>query len=173
MVRVWNVIHVAGLLDVVKNMKNSIEKNLDSTGFSLPKKIKVVGSYIPFLKEDNFLFVSGQLPMKDNKLLFSGKINNKNKDYGYKAAQLCALNILGLTNIALKGNLNKIKKCIRINGFVNCENNFIEQPFIINGASDLIKKIFKKKGLHTRTAIGVNSLPLNASVEIDAIFLIK
>ena len=167
------MIHVAGLLDVVKNMKNSIEKNLDSMGFSLPKKIKVAGSYIPFLKEDNFLFVSGQLPMKGNKLLFTGKINNKNKDYGYKAAQLCALNILGLTNIALKGNLNKIKKCIRINGFVNCENNFIEQPFIINGASDLIKKIFKKKGQHTRTAIGVNSLPLNASVEIDAIFLIK
>ena len=70
------MIHVAGLLDVVKNMKNSIEKNLDSMGFSLPKKIKVAGSYIPFLKEDNFLFVSGQLPMKDNKLLFSGKINN-------------------------------------------------------------------------------------------------
>ena len=154
-------------------MKNSIEKNLNSMGFSLPKKIKAAGSYVPFLKEGKFLFISGQLPIKNNKLLFSGRISNKNKDYGYKAAQLCALNILGLTNIALKGNLNKIKKCIRINGFVNCENNFIEQPFIINGASDLIKKIFKKKGQHTRTAIGVNSLPLNASVEIDAIFLIK
>ena len=154
-------------------MKNSIEKNLDSMGFSLPKKIKVAGSYIPFIYEGKFLFISGQLPVKNNKVIFSGKISNKNKDYGYKAAQLCALNIIGLINIAMKGNFSKIKKCIRINGFVNCEKNFIEQPFVINGASDLIKKVFKKKGLHTRTAIGVNSLPLNASVEIDAIFLTK
>ena len=140
-------------------------------GFSLPKKIKVAGSYVPFLKENKFLFISGQLPTKNNKLLFSGKINNKNKDYGYKAAQLCGVNILGLINTATKGDLNKIKRCIRINGFVNCEKNFTEQPFIINGASDLIMKILKKKGQHTRTAIGVTSLPLNASVEIDAIFL--
>ena len=154
-------------------MKNSIEKNLDSMGFSLPKKIKVAGSYIPFIYEGKFLFISGQLPVKNNKVIFSGKISNKNKDYGYKAAQLCALNIIGLINIAMKGNFSKIKQCIRINGFVNCEKNFIQQPFVINGASDLIKKVFKKKGLHTRTAIGVNSLPLNASVEIDAIFLTK
>ena len=154
-------------------MKNSIEQNLNSMGFSLPKKFKVAGSYIPFLKEDKFLFISGQLPIKNNKVLFSGKIDNKNKDYGYKAAQLCALNIIGLINIVIKGNFSKIKRCVRINGFVNCGKNFIEQPFVINGASDLIKKIFKKKGLHTRTAIGVNSLPLNASVEIDAIFLTK
>ena len=154
-------------------MKNSIEKNLESMGFSLPKKIKVAGSYIPFIYEGKFLFISGQLPVKNNKVIFSGKISNKNKDYGYKAAQLCALNIIGLINIAMKGNFSKIKRCIRINGFVNCEKSFIEQPFVINGASDLIKKVFKKKGLHTRTAIGVNSLPLNASVEIDAIFLIK
>ena len=133
-------------------------------GFSLPKKIKVAGSYVPFLKENKFLFISGQLPIKNNKLLFSGKINNKNKDYGYKAAQLCALNIIGIINITMKGNFSKIKRCVRINGFINCENSFIEQPFVINGASDLIKKVFKKKGLHTRTTIGVNRLPLNASV---------
>jgi len=154
-------------------MKNSIEKDLNSMGFSLPKNIKAVGSYVPFLKEGKFLFISGQLPIKNNKLLFSGRISNKNKDYGYKAAQLCALNILGLINIALKSNFSKIKRCVRINGFINSKKNFTEQPFVINGASDLIKKIFKKKGLHTRTAIGVNSLPLNASVEIDGIFLIK
>ena len=154
-------------------MKNSVEKNLNSMGFSLPKKINVAGSYVPFIKENNFLFISGQLPIKNKKLLFSGKINNKNKDYGYKAAELCALNIIGIINITMKGNFSKIKRCVRINGFVNCEKSFIEQPFVINGASDLIKKVLKKKGLHTRTAIGVNSLPLNASVEIDAIFLTK
>ena len=111
--------------------------------------------------------------MKNNKVIFSGKISNKNKDYGYKAAQLCAVNILGLINTATKGNLDEIKRCVRVNGFVNCEKNFTEQPFIINGASDLILKILKKKGQHTRTAIGVSSLPLNAIVEIDASFLTK
>ena len=151
-------------------MKNSIEKNLNSMGFSLPKKIKVAGSYVPLIR---FLFISGQLPIKNNKILFSGKINNKNKDYGYRAAQLCALNIIGLINITMKGNFSKIKQCVRLNGFVNCESNFFDQPFVINGASDLIKKVFKKKGLHTRSTIGVNSLPLNASVEIDAIFSTK
>ena len=88
-------------------MKNSIEQNLNSMGFSLPKKIKAAGSYVPFLKEGNFLFISGQLPIKNNKVLFSGKIDNKNKDYGYKAAQLCALNIIGLINIVMKGNFSK------------------------------------------------------------------
>ena len=161
------------LLDVVKKMKNSIEKNLNSMGFSLPKKINVAGSYVPYLKINKFLFISGQLPMKNGKILFSGRINNKNKDYGYKASQLCATNILGLVNLALKGDIDKIKKCIRLNGFVNSEKNFLNLPDVINGASDLFKKILGKKGCHTRTAIGVNSLPLNASVEIDAIFLIK
>ena len=128
-------------------MKNSMKKSLSNMGFSLPKSIKVAGSYVPFLKE--------------------------NKNYGYKAAQLCALNILGLINIAIKGNFSEIIRCVRINGFVNCEKSFFEHPFVINGASDLIKKILKKKGLHTRTAIGVSSLPFNASVEVDAIFLTK
>ena len=154
-------------------MKNSIKKSLNNMGFSLPKSIKVAGSYVPFLKENKFLFISGQLPIKNNKVLFLGKINEENKNYGYKAAQLCALNILGLINIAIKGNFSEIIRCVKINGFVNCEKSFFEHPFVINGASDLIKKILKKKGLHTRTAIGVSSLPFNASVEVDAIFLTK
>ena len=113
-------------------MKNSIEKNLDTMGFSLPKKIKVAGSYIPFIYEGKFLFISGQLPVKNNKVIFSGKISNKNKDYGYKAAQLCALNILGLINIALKSNFSKIKRCVRINGFINSKKNFIGVECRIN-----------------------------------------
>ena len=142
-------------------------------GFSLPKSVKTVGTYTSYLKEKNLLYISGQLPIKNNKILYTGKINNKNKKYGYRASELCALNILALVNIAIKGNINKIKKCLRLNGFVNTNNNFYDIPFVINGASDLIKNILKKKGIHTRTAIGVYNLPLNASVEIDAVFLIK
>tara|TARA_B100000029_G_scaffold283923_1_gene277622 strand:+ start:14304 stop:14768 length:465 start_codon:yes stop_codon:yes gene_type:complete len=154
-------------------MKNIIEKHLDSMGFSLPKSVKTVGTYTSYLKEKNLLYISGQLPIKNNKILYTGKINNKNKKYGYRASELCALNILALVNIAIKGNINKIKKCLRLNGFVNTNNNFYDIPFVINGASDLIKNILKEKGIHTRTAIGVYNLPLNASVEIDAVFLIK
>ncbi len=142
-------------------------------GFSLPKSVKTVGTYTSYLKEKNLLYISGQLPIKNNKILYTGKINNKNKKYGYRASELCALNILALVNIAIKGNINKIKKCLRLNGFVNTNNNFYDIPFVINGASDLIKSILKEKGIHTRTAIGVYNLPLNASVEIDAVFLIK
>ncbi len=142
-------------------------------GFSLPKSVKTVGTYTSYLKEKNLLYISGQLPIKNNKILYTGKINNKNKKYGYRASELCALNILALVNIAIKGNINKIKKCLRLNGFVNTNNNFYDIPFVINGASDLIKNILKEKGIHTRTAIGVYNLPLNASVEIDAVFLIK
>ena len=142
-------------------------------GISLPKSVKTVGTYTSYLKEKNLLYISGQLPIKNNKILYTGKINNKNKKYGYRASELCALNILALVNIAIKGNINKIKKCLRLNGFVNTNNNFYDIPFVINGASDLIKNILKEKGIHTRTAIGVYNLPLNASVEIDAVFLIK
>ena len=154
-------------------MPNIIEQHLNSIGFSLPKIIKTAGTYTPYILENNFLYISGQLPIKNNKVIYTGKINNKNKKYGYKASELCALNILALVNIAIKGNIKKIKKCIRLNGFVNTDNNFSDIPFVINGASNIIKNIFKQNGVHTRTAIGVYNLPLNASVEIDAIFLTK
>ena len=154
-------------------MKNSIEKNLISLGFSLPTPSEPVGKYVSYIKENKLLFISGQLPMKNGKVVFKGKINNKNKDYGYKAAQLCAVNIIGQINSAINGNFNKISKCINLGGFVNSGNNFGDHPYVINGASDLIGNIFKIKGVHTRFAVGVNSLPLNASVELTSIFALK
>ena len=90
-----------------------------------------------------------------------------------QASQLCAVNILGQIDSATNGNFDKVLKCVILGGFVNSESNFSDHPFVINGASDLFYKIFKKKGKHTRFAVGVNSLPLNASVEIDAIFSLK
>lgn len=154
-------------------MKNHIQRILSSIGFSLPKTTKPIGTYLPFLKEKKLLFISGQLPIKNGKILFKGKIGNKNKNYGYQASQLCAVNILGQIDSATNGNFDKVLKCVKLGGFVNSESNFSDHPFVINGASDLFYKIFKKKGKHTRFAVGVNSLPLNASVEIDAIFSLK
>ena len=154
-------------------MKNQIEKDLKALGFQLPSNNKSVGNYIPYLIEENILYISGQLPIIDGKVIYKGKINNKKKIFGYKASQVCAVNIIGQVNIALKGNFKKISKCLKLGGFVNSEKNFSDHPYIINGASELICKIFKNKGKHTRFAIGVNSLPLDASVEIDAMFSLK
>ena len=154
-------------------MKNSILKNLNSLGFSLPNPSKPIGKYVPYLKEKKLLFISGQLPIKNEKIIFKGKIDNKKKDYGYKAAQLCAINIIGQVNSAVNGDFNKVSKCINLGGFVNSKNNFEDHAYVINGASDLLGNIFKIKGIHTRFAVGVNSLPLNASVEINSIFALK
>lgn len=154
-------------------MKNFVEKNLSSLGFSIPKAGKPVGRYLPYIKEKKLLFISGQLPSKNGKIIFKGKIDNKKKDYGYKAAQLCAVNIIGQVNSAVNGDFNKVSKCINLAGFVNSKNNFEDHAYVINGASDLLGNIFKIKGIHTRSAVGVNSLPLNASVEINSIFALK
>ena len=154
-------------------MNNQIKKNLKSVGFNLPSEVKSVGSYLPYLLDKKTLYISGQLPISNGKVIFKGKINNNKKDYGYKASQLCAVNIIGQLNSFLKGNFNKLSKCINLSGFVNCQNNFSQHSYVINGASDLLLNVLKNKGAHTRFAVGVNSLPLNASVEIDAIFSIK
>mgnify|MGYP001174433031 CR=1 FL=1 len=154
-------------------MKNSVEKNLSLLGFSIPKPGKPVGKYLPYIKEKKLLFISGQLPIKNGKVLFKGKIDKKKKNYGYKAAQLCAVNIIGQVNLAINGNFNKISKCINLGGFVNSNNNFQDHAYVMNGASDLFCDILKIKGTHTRFAVGANSLPLNASVEVNAIFSLK
>ena len=109
----------------------------------------------------------------NEKIIFKGKIDNKKKDYGYKAAQLCAVNIIGQVNSAVNGDFNKVSKCINLGGFVNSKNNFEDHAYVINGASDLLGNIFKIKGVHTRFAVGVSSLPLNASVELTSIFALK
>ena len=154
-------------------MKNQIEKDLKSLGFKLPSNNKSIGNYVPYLIEKKILYISGQLPIINGKVIYKGKINNKKKRYGYKASQLCAVNIIGQINIALNGNFKKISRCLKLGGFVNSENNFDDHPYVINGASELLCKIFQNKGRHTRFAVGVNNLPLNASVEIDAIFSLK
>ena len=154
-------------------MKNSIKENLNSLGFFLPTPSKPAGKYVPYIKEKKLLFISGQLPIKNGKIIFKGKIDNKKKKYGYQAAQLCAINIIGQVNSAVNGNISKISQCINLGGFVNSKDNFQNHADVINGASDLICSIFKIKGIHTRFAVGVNSLPLNASVEINSIFTLK
>ena len=146
-----------------------IKEKLDTLGITLPTPPKPAGSYIPVVRTGNLVFVSGQIPIKDGKILYSGKVT---KDLSIqdaqKGARLCAINALAQLNSEF-GNLENISKIVRVSGFVNSPPEFTEQPKVINGASDLLFEIFEEKGQHTRVAVGVSSLPLNSAVEIDLI----
>ena len=147
------------------------EDNLKKMNLKLPKAPDPVGSYIATKTSNKLLFISGQISMDENGNLIKGKLGKDlNTDKGYQAAQRCALSIIAQAKKACGDDLSKIKSCIKLTGFVNSTEDFIEQPKVINGASDIIAKIFGDFGKHTRAAVSVNSLPLGVAVEVDAIF---
>jgi len=149
----------------------SIQEKLIDLNLKLPEPKAPVGSYVATKIIGNLLYISGQLSIDENNNLIKGKIGKDlDIDQGYKAAERCALNLISHAKKACNGDLEKIKTCIKLTGYVNSINTFIEQPKIINGASDIIAKVFDKKGEHTRAAVSVNSLPLGVAVEVDGIF---
>ena len=151
-------------------MPGEIETKLASLGISLPTPPGTAANYVPFAIAGNLLFISGQLPSGPKGIEARGKIGRElNVGEGKAAARLCALNILAQAKAAL-GDLSRLKRCVRLNGFVNAIDEFEEHPTIINGASDLIAEVLSEAGRHTRIAVGVASLPFGAAVEIDAVF---
>jgi enamine deaminase RidA (YjgF/YER057c/UK114 family) len=145
-----------------------IEEKLNSLGVVLPNPPTPAGSYVPAVKTGNLLFISGQIPMEDGKVIFTGKVSNDNLETAQKSARMCAINILAQIKREL-GNLDKVSKIVRLSGFVNSVPEFSQQPKVINPASDLFFEIFGEKGKHSRIAVGVASLPLDSMTEIDAI----
>ena len=147
-----------------------IENNLKKLNIQLPKAPDPVGGYVASKIVGNLVFISGQISIDSSGKLIKGKIGKElNLEQGQEAAKFCALNILAqLKKICV--NLDKIKSCVKITGYVNSIDSFVDQPKVINGASDLISKIFGDKGKHTRAAISASSLPLGAAVEIEGIF---
>ena len=140
----------------------------------LPEAKAPVGSYVATKIVGKLLYVSGQISIDTNGELIKGKVGKDlNTDEAYKAAQRCGLSIVSQVKNACNGDLSKIKSCIKLTGFVNSTEDYIEQPKVINGASDLIASIFGDAGMHTRAAVSTNSLPLGVSVEVDAIFEIN
>jgi len=137
-------------------------------GIKLPNPPTPAGSYIPVVKVGNLLYISGQIPMEDGKVLFTGKVSDDNLETAQKSAKICAINILAQIKREV-GNLEKVSKIIRLSGFVNSSAEFYQHPKVINAASDLLFEIFGEKGKHSRIAVGVASLPLNSMTEIDAI----
>ena len=152
----------------------SADKKLKENNINLPEAPAPVGSYVASKIVGKLLYISGQISMNSKGELIKGKLGKDlNTEDGYKAAERCALSILAQAKKILSGDLDKIKSCIKIVGFVNSTDDFIEQPKVINGASDMLVKILVDKGMHTRAAVSVSSLPLGVAVEIDAIFEIE
>ena len=152
----------------------SIDTKLKEMGLVLPEATDPVGSYVATKISGNLLYISGQISIDAEGQLIKGKVGKDfNTEQAYKAAERCALSIISQAKKACGGDLLKIKSCVKLVGFVNSTDDFTEQPKVINGASDLIKKVFGDKGTHTRAAVSTNSLPLGVAVEVDAIFEIN
>ncbi len=147
------------------------DENIKKNNINLPKAPDPVGSYVATKIVNKLLYISGQISIDEDGKLIKGKVGkNLDVNEGYKAAERCALSIVAQAKKACNNDLSKIKSCIKLTGFVNSSDDFIDQPKVINGASDTIVKIFGNNGMHTRAAVSVNSLPLGVSVEVDAIF---
>ena len=149
----------------------NFEEKINELKIKLPEAKAPVGSYVATKISGKLLFISGQISIDENGELIKGKVGKDlDTDEAYQAAKRCGLSIVSQVKKACEGDLSKIKSCIKLTGFVNSTDDFIEQPKVINGASELVASIFGDAGMHTRAAVSSNSLPLGVSVEVDAIF---
>lgn len=148
----------------------NIENKLEELGIAIPLTSAPLGSYVPCIQTGNLLFLSGILPLREGKLVRTGRVGESiSLLEAQEEARQIVLNALSIIRNHL-GSLDKIKKCIRLNGYIASADNFTEQPKVLNAASDLLVEILGESGKHTRTAIGVYVLPLNSPLEIDFIF---
>ena len=149
----------------------SYDDKISELKIKLPEAKPPVGNYVATKVSGKMLFISGQISIDENGQLIKGKVGKElNTEAGYNAAKRCALSIIAQVKKACNNDLSKVKSCIKLTGFVNSTDDYIEQPKVINGASDLIASVFGDSGTHTRAAVSTNSLPLGVAVEVDAIF---
>ena len=147
------------------------DKKIVELKIKLPEAKAPAGNYVAIKITGKLLYISGQISIDERGELIKGKIGKDLKtEDGYEAAKRCGLSIISQVKKACDNNLSKVKSCVKLTGFVNSTDDFIEQPKVINGASDLIASVFGDAGMHTRAAVSTNSLPLGVSVEVDAIF---
>ncbi|MCC7017106.1 MAG: RidA family protein [Rhodospirillales bacterium] len=154
-------------------MAGQVEKRLRDAGITLPAAPAPAGNYVPAVVTGNLVFMAGQIPSRDGKLAVKGKLGAEvTLEQGQEAAKICAINILAQLKAAI-GDLDRVRRCVRVGGFVNCTPEFADQAKVANGASDLLALAFGDAGRHARTTVGQAALPLGAAVEIDAIFEIS
>ena len=153
---------------------SSIEDRLAAMGIELPEPPAPVASYVGFVNHAGLVFVSGQVPLVDGKVTQTGLLGNGvSVEEGAAAARTCAINILSHVKVACNGDLERIVQCVRLGGFVASTPDFTDHPQVINGASDFMVEALGDRGKHARAAVGVAALPLNVSVEVDAVFAIS
>ena len=149
----------------------NFEDKINELKIKLPKAADPVGSYVAAKISNKMLFISGQISINEKGELIKGKLGKDlDTEAGYNAAKRCALSIIAQVKKACNDDLSKVKSCVKLTGFVNSTDDFLDQPKVINGASDLIASVFGDAGMHARAAVSTNSLPLGVSVEVDAIF---
>ena len=155
-------------------MSGQIEVKLAEMGIELAEPPKPLASYVGFVRHGDLVFVSGQLPLKDGKLTQAGLLGQDvSIEDAAAAARQCAINILSQVKLACDGDLDRIVRCVRLGGFVASTPDFTDHPKVINGASDFMGEALGEKGAHARAAVGVAALPINACVEVEAVFAIR
>ena len=150
---------------------HTFEENIKKLELVIPEPPVAVANYVPYKIMNNIMYISGQAPIQNGELLYKGKVGyDLSLEDGIKAAELCCINIIAAIKKGIEGDWNKLDCFLKLGGFVNCNSDFIDQPKVINGASDLIVSVFGNYGMHTRAAVSTNTLPLGVAVEVDAIF---
>jgi enamine deaminase RidA (YjgF/YER057c/UK114 family) len=152
-------------------MAGQIDARLKELGIALPHPPTPQANYVGYVTSGNLVFTAGQIPLRDGKVEFVGKLGaGMTIEQGYEAAKLCAINVLAQVKLAVGGDLDRIVRCVKLTGFVNSTLDFTDQPKVINGASDLIVAVLGDKGKHARSAVGMAALPLGVATEVEGIF---
>lgn len=152
-------------------MAGTIDARLKDLGIDIPTPPTPAANYVPFVKSGNLVFVSGQIPLVDGKIEGVGTVGqDMTVEQAKGIARICAINLIAQAKTAAGGDLDRVNQVVKLGGFVNCVDNFTEQPEVINGASDLMVDVFGDKGRHSRFAVGSNSLPRGVSVEVEGVF---
>jgi enamine deaminase RidA (YjgF/YER057c/UK114 family) len=155
-------------------MPGKIDARLKELKIELPAASTPAANYVPFVRTGNLVVMAGQIPVWNGERRYIGKLGREfSVEQGQEAARLCALNLIAQLRVACDGDLDRVQRCVRLGGFVNCVADFTQSPLVVNGASDLIVQLLGDAGKHARTAIGTNVLPLDVAVEVDAIFEVK
>ena len=150
------------------------EENIKNLGLNIPNLPKALANYVPYKIVGKTMYISGQAPVKNGELIYKGKVGSDiTVEDGIEAAKLCVINIIAGVKTGIEGDWDKLDSFVKLTGYVNCQNNFTDQPKIINGASDMLVDIFGDQGRHSRVAVGSNALPLGIAVEIDAVVQLK
>jgi enamine deaminase RidA (YjgF/YER057c/UK114 family) len=150
---------------------SSIEARLAELGITLPEPAAPVANYVGYVVTGNLVFISGQVTFGPDGLEYQGKVGAQfTVEDGAAAARLCAINLLAQLKAACGGDLERVRRCVKLGGFVNAVPEFTDHPKVVNGASDLMVEVLGDRGRHARFAVGAGSLPLNVAVEVDAVF---